>query len=378
MKEIVVLYICIDENMGGSTQSLLNLIHSVRGMVKPIVLVPYKCSAYDAFIQNGIECYAYPFHKLYKLKENRLVDVLRTPWRWHVIKKIRFDYGCYRFLKKVIGDRKINIVHSNTSPNDIGVLLARKFRAKHVWHIREFCDLDFNFDIYKGIPRLRKLINKADARIAISTAIYNHWQLCKNNTWVINNAVRSKSDAYFIPKKDKYLLFSSYHLTEAKGTRKAIIAFAKSCIAKDGYILKLLGNCTEEYKDSLLETIDKYDIRKYVEFVSCQTDVKPYFIKATAYIMASIYEGLGRVTAEAMFYGCPVIAHASGGSLDLIQDGITGYLFSTEDECANIIKKVCNNDQSEIILNAQDFAIMNLSQECYAPKIMNVYSRILL
>lgn len=378
MEEIVVLYVCIDENMGGSTQSLLNLIRSVRGMVKPIVLVPQKSSAYDAFIQEGVECHVYPFIKLYILKENNFFDVLRTLWRWHVIKKIRFDYGCYWFLKKALGNRKIDIVHSNTSPNDIGVLLARKFRAKHVWHIREFCDLDFNFDIYKGIPRLRNLVNKADARIAISTAIYNHWRLCDNNSWVIMNAIRSKNDACYISEKDKYLLFSSYNLTEAKGTRKAIVAFAKSNVANNGYILKLLGNCSDEYKKSLLETIDEYNIRKNVEFVPCQLDVKPYFKMATAYIMASVYEGLGRVTGEAMFYGCPVIAYASGGSLDLIKNYKTGYLFRTEDECAEIIKKVCNSDQSEIIFNAQEFAIKNLSQECYAPKIMNVYKRVLL
>lgn len=372
-----ILYLCIDPTLGGSTQSLLDLIRSVREQVNPIVLVPQQGLAYDTFIKEEIECYAYPFIKLYALQENRIIDVLRYPWRWHVIKKLRFDYGCLKFVKKILNGRKIDIVHSNTSPNDVGVLLAKSQKAKHVWHVREYCDLDFHFSIYKGISRLRELINSADARIAISIALKTHWQLKEANTWVINNAIRSKNDVIYLPKKDKYLLFCSYNLTESKGTRTAIKAFAKSGIAKEGYILKLMGNCSETYENSLRKTMVEFGVENVVEFVPCQPNIKPFFAHASAYIMASDCEGLGRVTAEAMFYGCPVIARASGGTLDMVKDGKTGYLFHTIDECAELIKKVCTENQEKIILQAQQFAIEYLSQEVYGPKIMEVYESVL-
>lgn len=372
-----ILYLNIDENLGGSTQSLLDLIRSIKEQVNPIVLVPQQGLAYDTFIKEEIECYAYPFIKLYALQENRIIDVLRYPWRWHSIKKLRFDYGCLKFVKKILNGRKIDIVHSNTSPNDVGVLLAKSLKAKHVWHVREYCDLDFHFEIYKGIPRLKDLINKADARIAISTAIAKHWQLKKDSTWVINNAICGKNDVIYIPQKEKYLLFTSYNLTEAKGTRIAINAFAKSGVYHDGYVLKLMGNCMEEYRKSLQMTIDKNKINGFVEFVPCQIDVKPFFMHATAYVMASECEGLGRVTAEAMFYGCPVIARATGGTLDLVKDGYTGYLFKDIDECADLMKNVCSQNNEQLILQAQEFVINNLSREVYGPKIMEVYESIL-
>lgn len=375
--KLQVLYICIDPTLGGSTQSLLDLIRSIRDNVNPIVLVPQYGLAYEAFVKEGIECYVYPFLKLYELKRNRLVDNITHPWRWHIIKKIRFDYGCVQFVKKILNGRKVNIIHSNTSPNDVGVLLAKKLKTKHIWHVREFCDLHFHFDIYRGIPRLRDLINRANARIAISSAIAQHWQMPINNTWVINDACRRINDACYVPNKEKYLLFSSYNLTEAKGTRFAINAFWKSSVYNEGYILKLMGNCTEEYKQSLLTTIDELKITDFVEFVPCQVDVKPYFMHATAYLMTSECEGLGRVTAEAMFYGCLVIAHASGGTLDMVIDGKTGYLFNNIDACANLIQKVCSNDNEQIILQAQQFAITNFSQEVYGPKIMEVYKTVL-
>lgn len=374
--KIRILYICIDPSLGGSTSSLYNLIDGIRDHVEPIVLFPAKGVGFEHFVNHGIECHEYPFIKLYELRNNTLLDTWKHPWRWHYIKKIRFDYGCLRFVKKILAGRKIDIVHTNTSPNDIGVLLARKLHAKHVWHVREFCDLDFHFDIYRRIPRLRKLINQADARIAISTAIKEHWQMPDENTWVVNNAIRKQGDACYIPVKEKYLLLSSYYLTDAKGARFAIQAFGTSGISKDGFRLKLMGNCREEYRTILEQTAREYDVFDFVDFVECQKDVKPYFAKATAYIMASEFEGLGRVTAEAMFYGCPVIAHATGGTLDIVKDGETGYLYNTLDECAQFIRKVCTEPQEALILRAQKFAVDNLSQEVYGPKIMEVYNKV--
>lgn len=372
-----VLYICIDPALGGSTSSLFNLIDSLRGAVEPIVLFPEKGEGYDYFIKNNIESYVYPFIRLNSFRSNRLQDVWTHPWTWHYIYKWRKDIKCYKFVKTILAGRKVDIIHSNTSPNDVGIYLSRKLHAKHIWHVREFLDLDFHADVYRGIPRLRKLINKADARIAISTAIKNHWQMPDSNTWVISNAVRKKEEACYIREKERNFLFCSYYLTERKGARYAIEAFAKSGMASEGYQLKLMGNCDEQYRASLNETARKCGVLDTIAFIPCQADVKPFFSKATAFIMASEFEAFGRVSAEAMFFGCPIIARATGGSLDIIKDGETGYLFTTLDECADLIKKVCREDQSALIQRTQSFAMDNLSQDVYPNKILGVYDTVI-
>lgn len=377
MEKTLVLYISIDSSLGGSTASLLNLLNAVRDKVYPIVLFPEEGVGQACFVERGVECYIYPFFRLNEFRKNRLIDVWSHPWRWHYIKKWRNERGCARFVKKVLNGRKVDVVHSNSSPNDIGVLLARVLRAKHVWHIREFCDLHFNYDIYKGLPHLRNLINNADGRIAISTAIKTHWQMPDNNTWVIKDAIRKRNEACYIQTKEKYLLFSSYIMTDNKGTRFAIVAFALSGVAKKGYRLKLMGNCAEKYKQVLIQTAIENGILDAIEFVECQEDVKPYFTHATAFLMTSDYEGLGRVTAEAMFYGCPVIARATGGTMDIVKDGATGYLFNTVEECSRLIQKVCVENQTGIVLRAQKFAVENLSEEVYGPKVMEVYNSVM-
>lgn len=372
-RKLTVLYICIDPTLGGSTASLFNLIESVKEDVDPIVLFSRKGAASDFFSAHGIESHVYPFIMLHKFQRNRLIDVWNHPWRWHPVKKWKSDSGCGRFLKGALKGRKVDIIHTNTSPNDVGVYLSRYFRAKHVWHVRECLDEHDGFEMYGGRDRLIRKINRADARIAISSYVKEHWKMKEECTYLIHDAICSAKDAVYLPDKEKYVLFASYNLTEAKGARLAIQAFGKSQLFEDGYKLVLMGNCKDDYRSSLEAEACGLGCDPAVVFLPCQDQVKPMIEKASALIMASRYEGLGRVTAEAMFYGCPVIAHASGGTLDLVQDGRTGFLFRDVDDCAALLRKVCLDDQEAVILSAQKKAVEELSTEVYGPRVLAVY-----
>lgn len=375
MKKISVLYVCPDNSYGGSSRSLLNLILSVQNEVTPIVLFPSPGRAFDEFKRYGIECIIHPYIKLHQISTWK--NVLLHPWRALIVRVFRYDVACAVFVKHYLKDRSIEVVHSNYSLIYIGWLLSKYLGAKHVWHVREFVDIDFHYKVYGGLSLLRKMINRAAARIAISSAIKKHWQMPNINTWVISNAICSKNNTIYIPIKEKYILYSAYSMSEHKGARRAIEAFAQSGMTKKGYVLKMVGNCYDDYKESLLKTILAYGILDYIKFYPCQLDLKPFFMHAAAYLMTSENEAFGRVTAEAMFYGCPVIAHATGGTLDMIENGETGYLYNTVDECAQLISRVCSEDQQKVVSQAQEFARNNLSQEVYAPKIMQVYEAVL-
>lgn len=377
MEKINVLYVCIDPTLGGSTASLFNMIEGVKDGAHSIVLFPEFGTGVEFFKKHGIECFVYPFIGLHELRRNKIVDVWHHPWRWHYIKKVRIDVKCAIYMWKQLKGRRIDIVHTNTSPNNVGIYIARLLHAKHIWHVRECLDIHCNAQIYGGMSKLISQINRADARIAVSSFVAKHWQMKDESSYVVYDAARFQQDAVFDPSKEKYVLFVSYYITEQKGSRRAIEAFGRSRLSDDGYVLRIVGNCSEDYKQSLLETAVQYSCKRNVEFIPVQSDVKPYYIKASAFIMASEYEGLGRVTAEAMFYGCPVIAYASGGTLDLVKNGETGFLFNTIGECADLLRKVCFLSQEHVILQAQEFAKNNLSIEGYGPKIMAIYRNVL-
>lgn len=51
------------------------------------------------------------------------------------------------------------------------------------------------------------------------------------------------------------------------------------------------------------------------------------FASADAFILPSRTETLGLVLLEAMAAGCPVVAPLAGGTSDVVQDGVTGFLY---------------------------------------------------
>lgn len=371
MKKLRVLYISHTENYGGATLSLYNMIHSMHEYVEPIVLLPQKGLAYDLFTKNNIKCIVQHF-RMNLGEKNKIKYIMKfIP---HYLRDKYVNLRCVNRVISELQETKVDIVHSNASVFTIGVDLAKKLSAKHVWHIREFQDLDFNLYPFTGWVKLKKMIYASDATIAITKAIYNHWELYKaRNAYYIWDAVRSRNDILYRKDKQKYFFFCAAQLSETKGASFAIEAFGLSHLAQKGYKLIMAGNLTNDYRLKLNTLIDEYNLKGSVSFVGYCEDIKQYMSLSTAFLMCSENEGLGRVTVEAMFYGCPVIARNTGGSLELIKDGENGYLFSDIDSCVDAMKKIVSNQDAELIKNAQYFAVNNFSEEEYGNKIMNIY-----
>lgn len=60
-------------------------------------------------------------------------------------------------------------------------------------------------------------------------------------------------------------------------------------------------------------------------------EVAEAFASADAFFLPSSTETLGLVLLEAMAAGCPVVAPRAGGIIDIVRDGVTGYMYDPED-----------------------------------------------
>ena len=378
---INVLYITFaSTNFDGATYSLMDLIRSVKGEVHPIVLLRSKGCVYDYFTENGVECIIHDF-------EENLVGIPTKPHQYikyalnYFPKRNRFykkNRACVDYVSNILRDRRIDIVHTNNTVVPIGNQIAERLHAKHVWHLRGFMDLDFGWMPFTGWKHMKAEVEQSDAIIGITEAVLNHFVSHKHkNAYSIFDAVRSQKDVSYLNEKDKYFLFCAGLLSSKKGCDFAIRAFAKSQLYHYGYTLKIIGHANEKYGKYLYDLTKKLHIKEHIEYIDHTNDVKSYMEKATAFLMCSENEGLGRVSIEAMFYGCLVLGRDSGGTKEFVIDGRTGYNFHTDDECAELMVKIAHKDNTSIIKQAQHFACQNFSIENYGDKILNVYNSII-
>lgn len=375
-----VLYITYSSDFfEGATWSLTQMIQSVKDWVKPIVLCRRRGVVSEYFEGQGIETIICPYVENIKVnggfchyvKSFIKSSAKRMLGRYK--SKERMNEEAVSYIAALFHNRKIDIVHTNTGVLDIGVALAKRLEAKHVWHIREFQDLDFGWEPICGWERLRQMMSEADVVIGVSRALLTHFVSAESpNHYSLYNAVRSEKDVYYNPQKRKYFLFCAVGLTKAKGADFAIEAFAKSELYKEGYRLVMVGGYAQT-KRWLKGLCHKHGVYQYVDFPGKTNDVRSYMIDASAFLMCSQNEGMGRVTVEAMFYGCPVLGRKAGGTVELIKNGENGYLFSTTDELANLMCEIITTDNSILISNAANFASLNFSTEQYGLKINAIY-----
>ena len=378
---INVLYVTFaSKNFDGATYSLMDLIKSVREHVNPIVMVRTEGCVYDYFTSNGVECIVCDFKE----------DLVGKPVKLHQYMKYALKYipnhltfyrknrKCAETVAQKMSGKRIDIVHINNTVMSVGCDIAKALNAKVVWHLRGFMDLDFGWMPLRGWDKYYKLLKHTDAVIGITQTVLEHYiPLDSKNAYVISDAVRSKNDICLVMPKEKYFLFCAGFLTEQKGCSFAISAFAKSGLATKGYKLKIIGKAHPKYMSKLNQIVSNTDMPDVVEFLGRTDKVKEYMSRATAFLMCSENEGLGRVSIEAMFYGCLVIGRNSGGTKDFVFDGKTGLLFNDMDGCVAAMQKAAETDHIGIIRYAQQFASGNFSIENYGAKILEVYGKVL-
>lgn len=369
-----ILYISNDDRlMAGASHSMFNMIHALREDVHPIVLVADHGEVEKYCISHNIECLVVNFLQLYFPRQYKNPLLHGLSYLKHIRDYNRIEIECANRVYEKLKYRDISIVHSNSTILTVGIVIAKKLKAKHVWHVREFLNSDFNLEPFRGRKRLERQVLNADGVIAITHQIYDHWNLGKaKSAEVIWNAVRTRADICFEASKDKYFLFCSAHLTHQKGADYAIDRFEESGLAEKGFRLKMVG----EYDEIFKNYVDSKNCSGAIELLGYQKDIKPFMLKASAFLMFSLNEAMGRTTIEAMFYGCPVIARKSGGTLDFLKDNENGYLFETKNECISLMEKISDNTPKNIIANAHKLVYDNFTEEAYKNKILSFYSRL--
>lgn len=138
----------------------------------------------------------------------------------------------------------------------------------------------------------------------------------------------------------------NYYITTSRLARAKHVDVLINAANKEVFQLKIIGSGRDaEYLKSIAGPT--------VEFLTDVSDeeFEKLYMNAKAYLFASVDEEFGIAPVEAMGYGIPVIAYASGGLLEIVQHEKNGFLYENLDENSLIeqIKKFEKLSEMELM-----------------------------
>lgn len=320
---INILYLTPSVKLLGSRQSLLTMIRGLdRREFRPMVVGPYGGPLMEALAEEEVP-----------------TEIIRMrPWRkgtsWPFI-----PYALWQ-LFKLARQKKIDLIHANEFHiNPYGVWAARWLKIPALCHHRA--------DITKRQIRNYHL-DWCQRIIAVSheaARAFDFWPDKERRVTVLHNALDFEAfrrqgmaggfrkEAGFSPQD--LLVACVGQISEHKGQRVLLQAAPAVLKAHPTVHFLLAGNFHKpEIERELRQLVRDLGIEPRVHFLGFRADVAGIYADLDVLVLPSLREGFGRVSIEAMAFAKPVVASQVGGIPEVVEEGVSGWLFPSGDERA--------------------------------------------
>ncbi|MEN1681135.1 MAG: glycosyltransferase family 4 protein [Planctomycetota bacterium] len=251
------------------------------------------------------------------------------------LKQLRHAWSTYRKLRRFVRSGRPSVVCSNSSVFEWGHVAAAACGAKHVWFLREFGDLDYQLQWSEGSqPRFERRVKQADRIVSVSRAVAEHHGVADQpQACVLYNGVAARDQMIDRgpaqgPAASRHRLGVVGLVCEAKCIEIAVEAIG--LLHRQGHrgaSLHIYGDGPDDYRQRLRDLAAERSVADAVVFEGYRERVADIYGSIDATVVAARHEAFGRTTAEAMAYGVPVVGRASGGTIELIDNGRSGLLF---------------------------------------------------
>jgi glycogen synthase len=179
-------------------------------------------------------------------------------------------------------------------------------------------------------------VEAADRVIAVSSGmrddIIEHFAVDPARVVVIHNGIdperfrRTEARVALVKHgvREPYVLFVG-RITDQKGIFHLLDAAPK---LPQGVQVILCASApdTPEIEERLRRALPQHPNVKWINAMVPVEDVAQLYSHAAVFVCPSVYEPFGLINLEAMACEAPVVASGVGGILEVVQDGITGFL----------------------------------------------------
>lgn len=320
-----ILYINHEKNLNGAGMSLLGIIDGMYARNHSIYILTSHSKG-PFFDELSKRDYVHIIIKKYYgwCQAKTLLGWIKNKTMWPVYKKQINRINAKKISKLAINE-KIDLIHTNSSIVNIGGLISKYSGIPHIWHLREFGDLDFGMEFYESRSNIFSFMNNFTNRfICVSRAVSNHYHLLdekKKN--VVYNGIDQNSIIEPSERKNgnNVRILIAGAVFRGKGQHEAVAA-CEMLLNKgiDNFELLIAG------KGSIYFPISQ-DTAKHIYILGYVSEMKRLRKAVDIELVCSRCEAFGRVTAEAMLAGIPVVGSNTGGTPELIEDGIDGFLY---------------------------------------------------
>jgi glycosyltransferase involved in cell wall biosynthesis len=373
----IVWFVAHEANLSyGANLSLINLIDGLRALgFAPRVILPERGSMVEALAAREITP---------EIAEYYPWCTYGRPWK-RVLWCSGRNWKAARALARPMAARDRGVVYSNSGVIPVGALLANRLGWPHLWHLREYGDLDHGLVAHWGYPVHRWFFRRATTVISNSRAVRDHHvpSMAPARSPVIYNGVAWERDLVRLREQRSrpsgtgrpFTFVLVGRMVPSKGQDTAIRALARVREAGPSVRLLLVGDGPAEFVGECRNLVATLGLEAAVDFLGYRRDVSEILVGSDAALICSHREAMGRVTAEAMAAGVPVVGHGTGGTTELIQHGETGLLFEGGDEAlaAQMLSLVRREGfAARLGAAAQEYARRQFTIEAYASAVAKV------
>lgn len=155
--------------------------------------------------------------------------------------------------------------------------------------------------------------------------------------------IKEKAKSKIAETKKRFTIVNVARLEPQKNPLR-LLEVAKLLKEKtDNFDFYIVGDGT--LKLSMEKFIRDNDLEDCVHMVGYQENPFPYVAFSDVFLMMSKAEGFPTVFVEAMYLGKPIVTTIVGGSKELIDDGRNGFEIQTNEEAADALFKLMNDDK---------------------------------
>jgi len=373
---------------GGATKAFMSMLRGVISLgVTPVVVMPDCGGIFGDLKAMGVECYAFTFRaRTYPNFSTFKEKIFFLP---RIIARLVVNHLAIHTLIGILRQKNVDLVHTNVGVVNIGYKAAHKLNIPHLYHIREYGDLDFHYHYFPCPHSFYQQLQQSDCfTVCITRDIQRHHGLSSSPlSRVVYDSIRPTEPSYPQVCYGNYFLYAG-RVQYTKGLDLLLKAYVL-CLKKGVKLLPLwvAGDLLDmNYLGQVQQYIREHDLRDEVTFLGPRSDIEELMAGARALVVPSRYEGFGLCMPEAMFNGCLVIAHDTAGTHEQLENGLreTGeeiaLRFQTTEQLAACLEKVSAASRDEFLPMIQRaFSVVNrlYTVEAHAHQIYQYYQDIL-